>query len=192
MTFQRLEDVKKLDEVEYETRKQPGFERFHLPPTETELHHLARHGPLISFNVTDLGSHAFLVTDNSLRVLRLPNLNFEDLEKHVSIKTKGNQSRRDANLVSVGANSTIKDNIYKNTPAESMCWLWNVAVQPVFEELGLLWRDEPPSTLPCVWWVGGDLMALLPLHAAEEHRLGSTDNTMSHVVSSYAPTLKNL
>ncbi|MCJ1262084.1 hypothetical protein MMC22_001954 [Lobaria immixta] len=80
----------------------------------------------------------------------------------------------------------------KNTPAESMCWLWNVAVQPVLEELGLLWRDEPPSTLPCVWWVSGDLMALLPLHAAGEHRLGSTDNTMSHVVSSYAPTLKNL
>lgn len=35
-------------------------------------------------------------------------------------------------------------------------------------------------------------MALLPLHAAGEHRLGSTDDTMSHVVSSYAPTFKNL
>ena len=30
-----------LDDVENEIRKQPGFERFQLPPTETELHHLA-------------------------------------------------------------------------------------------------------------------------------------------------------
>ena len=35
-------------------------------------------------------------------------------------------------------------------------------------------------------------MALLPLHAAGEHWLGSTDNTLSHVVSSYSPTLKVL
>lgn len=35
-------------------------------------------------------------------------------------------------------------------------------------------------------------MALLPLHAAGEHSLGSTENTMSHVVSSYIPTLKAL
>lgn len=35
-------------------------------------------------------------------------------------------------------------------------------------------------------------MALLPLHAAGEHRLYSTDNTMSHIVSSYAPTFKAL
>ena len=76
--------------------------------------------------------------------------------------------------------------------AESMRWLWDVAVRPVLEELRLLWQDEPPSILPCVWWVGGGLMALLPLHAAGEHWLGSTDNTLSHVVSSYAPTLKVL
>ena len=73
-----------------------------------------------------------------------------------------------------------------------MRWLWDVAVKPVLKELGLLWQDNPPHTLPCVWWVGGGLMALLPLHAAGEHGMGSTDNTLSHVVSSYAPTLKAL
>lgn len=35
-------------------------------------------------------------------------------------------------------------------------------------------------------------MALLLLHAAGVHRLSSTNNTLSHVVSSYAPTLNAL
>lgn len=62
----------------------------------------------------------------------------------------------------------------------------------MLEELRLLWQDEPLATLPCVWWVSGGLMALLPLHAAGEHRQSSTENTLSRVISSYAPTLKSL
>lgn len=46
--------------------------------------------------------------------------------------------------------------------------------------------------LPCLWRVGGGLIALLPLQAAGKHSLESTENSMSHVVSSYAPTLKAL
>ena len=125
-------------------------------------------------------------------MLELPKLIPGDLEKYVSRYTGGNPFRRDVKFVSVNGNSTIEDNVPKNAQVERLCWLWDVAVQPVLEELGLLWRDEPPATLPCVWWVGGGLMALLPLHAASNHRLGSTDNAMSHVVSSYAPTLKIL
>lgn len=34
-------------------------------------------------------------------------------------------------------------------------------------------------------------MALLPVHAAGYHQSGSTDNCISHVISSYAPTLKS-
>jgi hypothetical protein len=193
LSLQRLQNVNDLDEVEEEIRKKPGFERFQLAPTEKELHSLARNGPVVSFNVTGLGSHAFLITDDSIRVLTLPKLILEDLQKHVSKKIDGNQSRRDATLVSSDGNIKNESNLdAKTTQAESMRWLWDVAVKPILKELGLLWRGSPPHTLPCIWWVGGGLMALLPLHAAGEHGIGSTDNTLSHVVSSYAPTLKAL
>ena len=36
MSLQRTEDVEKLDEIESEIRNQPGFERFQLPPTESQ------------------------------------------------------------------------------------------------------------------------------------------------------------
>ena len=193
VSSQRLQDVRDLDGVEEEIRKKPGFERFQLAPTGEELHSLARNGPVVSFNVTGPGSHAFLITGDNIRVLALPKLILEDLQKHVSKKTYGNRSRRDAKLVSLDGNSKIVSNLdAKTTQVESMRWLWDVAVKPVLKELGLLWQDKPPHTLPCVWWVGGGLMALLPLHAAGEHGIGSTDNTLSHVVSSYAPTLKAL
>jgi hypothetical protein len=189
----RIQDVKELDEIECEIRNQPGFARFQLAPTETELHSLAQYGPIVSFNVTKLGSHAFLITDDNVRVLTLPKLLLEDLQNHVSRKTNGNRSRRDAKLVSVDGNGKIESNLNaKEAQAESMRWLWDVAVKPVLRELNLLWQDKPPPMLPCVWWVGGGLMALLPLHAAGEHGLGSIDNTLSYVVSSYAPTLKAL
>ena len=110
-----------------------------------------------------------------------------DLEKHTSRMTGGNQSRRDVEIIS--ANGIVEDTDYL---ARSMCWLWDVAVKPILEKLGLLWQDEPSATLPCVWWVGGGVMALLLLHATGEHQLYSTDNTMSHVVLSYALTFKAL
>lgn len=73
-----------------------------------------------------------------------------------------------------------------------MRWIWDVAVKPVLKELGLIWQVKPPPILPYLWWVGGGLITLLPLYAAKNYRLGSTENTISHIVSSYAPSLKAL
>ena len=186
-----MQDVKELGEVENEIRKQPGFERFQLAPTESEIYELARYGPIVSFNVTHLGSHAFLITGNNVRVLQLPKLNYKDLEKHASKTPGGNRSQRPGTVVSLDGNSKF-ENLYGNTQTESMHWLWDAAIKLALEELGLLWQDKRPATLPCVWWVGGGLMAVLPLHAAGKHQKDSTENTVSHVISSYAPTLKVL
>lgn len=62
----------------------------------------------------------------------------------------------------------------------------------VLGELGHLVQKSPRDTLPRIWWIGGGLMAILPLHAVGEHSPGSTENTLSHLVSSFAPTLKSL
>jgi hypothetical protein len=70
--------------------------------------------------------------------------------------------------------------------------LWDTVIKPVLDKLDLLNKKKPQAELPHVWWVGGGLMSLLPLHAAGEHIPGSTENTISHVISSYSPSLKSL
>lgn len=192
VTLARNLMIKELDVIKIIIRKTPEFDRFQLPLTEVELHDLAQYGPIVSFNVTRFGSHAFLITEKNLEVLPLPKLILEDIHKHTSGNKSGNQSRRDAKLVAVDGSSKIEGSSHANTQTESMRWLWDVAIQPVLEKLGLLWQHKPPHILPCLWWVGGGLMALLPLHAAGDHQLGSTENTMSHIVSSYMPSLKAL
>ena len=192
MTVARRVMSDELDTVKHIIRSQPEFERFQLPPTEAELHGMARYGPIVSFNVTPFSSHAFLITEKCVQALPLPKLILEDIQKQISRDMGGNLSRRDAKLVSVDGNSKAEGHLHASNQTESMRWIWDVAVKPVLETLGLLWQHKPPPILPCLWWVGGGLMALLPLHAAGEHQLGSTENTMSHVVSSYAPSLKAL
>lgn len=133
MFLQHLEGFEKLEKIESEIRKEPEFESFQLPLTETELHCLGQYGPIVSFNVTNFSSHAFLVTDDNVQVIQLPKLMIGDLEKHTSRMTGGNQSRRDVEIIS--ADGIVEDTNYL---ARSMCWLWDVAVKPVLKKLGLL------------------------------------------------------
>ena len=189
MTLARSIMIKELDVIKHLIRKQPEFERFELPPREVELHGLANCGPVVSFNVTPFGSHAFLITEDNIRVLPLPELLLKDIQEHVSRDMGGNRSRRDAELVSPDGSSQFEGDSHATIQTASMRWIWDVAVKPVLRELGLLWQHKPPPVLPCLWWVGGGLTALLPLHAAGNHGPGSTENTMSHIVSSYAPSL---
>lgn len=184
--------VKELEVLGHLIRKKYRFDKFQLPPTEQELIGLGRNGPIVIFNINYVGSDALLITEDNIQVLPLPQLTLQDLQKHVTRGGGGNRCRRDAKLISINGSDAIKKDAVRHNLAESMHWLWEVAVKPILTKLGLLWRQQPPSVLPCLWWVGGGLMALLPLHAAGEHSLGSTENTMSHVVSSYAPTLKAL
>ena len=184
--------VKELEVTKALIRKKPELETFQLPPTKAELHGLARNGPMVSFNVTRFGSHAFLITDQNLRVMPLPRFILKDIHEYVSLDMGGNRSRRDGELVSTDEDGEVEGESRSSTRADSMCWLWEVAVKPVLQALGLLWQYKPPPVLPCLRWVGGGLTSLLPLHAAGDHQLGSTENTMSHIVSSYAPSLKVL
>jgi hypothetical protein len=57
--------------------------------------------------------------------------------------------------------------------------LWNYAVEPVLQKLGLLTQEKVPDALPRIYWVGGGMM-------------GSAENTLSHAISPFFPTLKTL
>ncbi|EXL98799.1 CHAT domain-containing protein [Fusarium oxysporum II5] len=83
----------------------------------------------------------------------------------------------------------------KNTRNTSLLgvlkWLWNVAVHPVLEALGI--RQSPADKkLPRIWWTASGLMALMPIHAAGDHTSDAAPNTFNFVIPSYTTTLRAL
>lgn len=75
---------------------------------------------------------------------------------------------------------------------ELLLWLWDVAVEPVLEELQFDAVDDGLGNLPRIWWIGVGALAMAPFHAAGDHSPGSTRNTLSRAISSYIPTIKAL
>ena len=193
-------DVKRLEQlhkdwsdIKEEIRRNPGFERFLLSPTERELCELARIGPIVTLNTSHINSAAFLVTTSGIQSLSLPNLKLSEALHWVKIFAPyGNPHRRDAELCEDEEEEQLGS---QRTPSEmhtGLLYLWTVAVKPVLQQLNLLNRVTTPTRLPQICWVGGGIMGLLPLHAAGDHASGSTENAISHVISSYAATFKSL
>jgi tetratricopeptide (TPR) repeat protein len=193
---QRYKSAADLDEVLENIRQQPGFNGFQLPPTGTEIVNLAASGPLVSFNISEISAEAFIITTFGVQVLQLPSLKKIDLKSAISfLSDRGNSNRRDVKIVSETGETGTTENERRTsvqTVSSQMFSLWKNAVKPVLNRLGLLEQTNPSARLPRIWWIGGGLIANLPLHAAGKHLPGSTENTLSHVVSNFAPSLKSL
>jgi hypothetical protein len=184
--YQRL--YEKLHHLRSQIRKFPGFENFLLPPKGTEIMNLARDGPLVCFNVNSWGKHAFLVTSSSIEVINLPNLDPQYVQEIVTLfNVRSNPEKRDAHMI----DSDDDEDVATSSPG-LLLHLWDNAVKPILDKLGLLREANCAEKISRIWWVGGGMMSLMPLHAAGEHTLSSVENTLSHVVSSYSPSLKML
>jgi hypothetical protein len=175
-----------LQDLLREIRKCTGFEGFLLPPEGEGLLKLAQDGPLVYFNTTDLSSHAFLVTMAGVEVIPLPNIEPSQMSGLVSLSRARARADRDPELDESSDEEDLPD------PETQMMQLWDHAVKPVLLKLEMLGEKRSGEKLPRIWWIGGGIMSLIPLHAAGRHTPGSTDNTLSHIISSYAPTLKML
>ena len=186
---QRTQLFKTLHSLRDEIRQCPGFERFLLSLTEDEIRDLARTGPVVCFNVSKISSEAFLIMTTGIHALPLPSLKIENVRRQVRLfASRGNPARRDATL--------CEDDEDELPPIPDLSTelrsIWDSAVKPVLQQVGFLAQVKPSNKLPRIWWVGGGIMALLPLHAAGDHAPGSSENTLSHAVSSFAPTLRLL
>lgn len=150
---------------------------------------MAQDGSLVCFNVSSVSSEAFLVASTGIQVLHLPDLEVRDIQRGVRVfASRGNSARRDASL----CDSDEEEESPTSNVSMELRLLWKHAVRPVLNRLGLMDQKDTPPRLPRIWWVGGGLLALMPLHAAGEHALESIENTFSHVVSSCATTFKAL
>ncbi|KAL1613530.1 hypothetical protein SLS54_010538 [Diplodia seriata] len=177
----RQELTERLTSLEGQIRELPGLSRFQLPASGDDLKELALKGPLVNFNVTSFRSDAFIVTSQSIVVIPLPNLHENDLEENVQ-KIIGRSRLTKCTLVE---RSTSNKHL-----AKILVWLWEVAVKPVMDHLGL--TGTSTSDLPRLWWVTSGLMGLMPLHAAGSGWDETTENTASRCVSSYVHTMKAL
>ena len=194
MDVERLEKLhQNWSNIKEDIRRNSGFERFLLSPTESEMRGLARNGPIVSLNISNIDSAAFLVTTNGIQILPLPALDIKDAQKLVRVfASYGNSPRRDAELYEDEDEEQLSSQRKTSGMEDGLLHLWTTAVKPVLQELNLLNRVDTPIRIPQIWWVGGGIMSLLPLHAAGDHGPGSTENAISHVISSYASTFKSL
>ncbi|KAF7594157.1 hypothetical protein BBP40_010006 [Aspergillus hancockii] len=179
---QRHRHLEAFNGLENRIRTIPGLEGFHRPPSLGELTGLAAEGSIVSFNVTGFRSDALMITSKGVRSIRLGALHFDELRDNV-------QCLIGTERLSLGRPST---RARRNKRLKGILqWLWDVAVCPVFTELGL---SGPANSdrLHRVFWLTSGLMGLTPLHAAGKIRSDSSDNAFSHAVSTYVPTLKSL
>lgn len=171
MRRRRVQAIKEIDEALVSIRQLPDFAGFQLAPRPKDLTALAANGPIIIINTTELRSDAILVT-SCIKSISLPKMMYSDVVNQMTELPRLVEGRR----------STWRPR--NDRMAEILLWLWEVAVEPVLEELG--------PDIPRVWWIGVGPLANAPFHAAGEHSHGSTRNTISRVISSYIPTIKAL
>ncbi|KAI5836759.1 CHAT domain-containing protein [Morchella snyderi] len=174
----RETSVRSMEELVADIRDLPGFEGFQLPPRSDELMAMASEGPIVTFLCTKCRSDAIIVTATSIKSLRLPQLIYEDAEAWMSKISTLVRSKRS----NYGENNSQMEKL--------LSWLWDSAVAPVLNELQLMKMSG--DKLPRVWWIGTGVLARAPFHAAGRHSRRSTENTYSHVISSYIPTIKAL
>ena len=145
-------------------RQQPGFERFLSGPSETELKGLAGPDSIVVFNVPELRSDAFLITNRDIRCLQLPELTYEILEEYTK-KFLNVMSK----ISSVRHRAAARQEMHK-----ILEWLSDVAVGPILDELGLTQKPSDHDVFPRVWWVGIRLLKIFPIHAAGYHELAKS------------------
>lgn len=177
----RVQAIKEIDETLASIREVPGFKEFQLlASSESLLTMSAEEGPIVIFNSTKVRSDALIVTRSGIKSLRLPKMERSDV-----VDRMGKLAR----LVR-GRHSTYPRR--NQELFEILLWLWEVAVEPVFDDLHL-GPVADGGLYPRVWWIGVGPLAVAPFHAAGDHStLSSTRNTLSRAISSYIPTLKAL
>ncbi|KAL5623726.1 hypothetical protein FOBRF1_002976 [Fusarium oxysporum] len=174
---------KTLDKLEDKIRREvPGFANFQQPLSTEDLKKLANKGPVVSFNVSHIRSDAFIISQTDIISIPLPDLKEEDLTNNAKLFLE-------EPMITKGSLRT------KNTRNTSLLgvlkWLWDVAVRPVLEALGIH-QSPADKKLPRIWWTASGLMALMPIHAAGYHTSDAAPNTFNFVIPSYTTTLRAL
>lgn len=170
----RRKAAAELSDITASIRDQPEFHDFLLPPSRAELMLAAGAGPIIAVNLGNHRSDAFLIEQDRIRVLSLPDLSIHQVQERIEILRLSSPHTSSEDMSSL------------------LEWLWDTICCPVLRKLGFTEPapdDKPP---PRVRWMPTGALSQLPLHAAGYHTNGSRDTVLDRVVSSYTSSLKVL
>lgn len=187
----RETEVRKMEEMLVEIRTLPGYEEFQLPPSANDLMAMARDGPIVTFISSLARSDAIIITSSSITSLPLPDLVQYDIPNWLSSR-EGRRSKKSRSAKKSKWSLMMEYTKRNEQMREKLLWLWNVAVEPVLRELKFTVPLAVETKLPHIWWIGVGPLSMAPFHAAGNHSMGSSQNTLSCVISSYTSSLKAL
>ncbi|QPC65791.1 hypothetical protein HYE67_008022 [Fusarium culmorum] len=162
---QRYEQGNDFEILVDKIRQQPGFEGFLGAPSEDALKLAASEHPLVVINVSEYRSDAMIVLHDRIKSLALPYLSYDKLK----------------------AQSRHRDSI--SSPAV-LSWLWDVAMKPILDFLGLTKTPVSDEDWPRICWIPTGALSGFPLHAAGYHADGSSEAVIERVMSSYSSSVK--
>ncbi|KAK4071592.1 hypothetical protein Purlil1_13349 [Purpureocillium lilacinum] len=142
-------------------RSKPGFKRFLLSASETDMLEAVRRGTIVVLNVSSYRCDALIIEESGIRLLELPHLSQE----------------------------ALNDRIQELKTLKTLEWLWDAIVCPVLNILGFI-GPPADSQWPHVWWVPTSTLTRFPLHAAGHHLRRTGETAIDRVVSSYASSIK--
>ncbi|KAL6902611.1 CHAT domain-containing protein [Trichoderma evansii] len=172
----RRHKVDELEECLYTIRTLPGYERFLLGKTVSELQLCAGEGIIIIVNIYLSRSDAVFISADSVSSIKLPQL-FAPAEKWYM---------KDWSL------KRPSEYYDKNKDYSAyLAWLWDDCVKHIVDKIKSM-RVNLKQGLPKVWWIGGSIGNSMHFHAAGYHERGSVENAYSTVISSYTPSIKAL
>ncbi|MFB4298589.1 CHAT domain-containing protein [Actinomadura sp. NTSP31] len=185
LSHARLKLFREWNSLLEQVRSRPGSEDFLRPPTIDELVPAARNGPVIVLASSDYGSVALIVTNNGVRLVRLPQLSRDDAVERVFAL------HRSTALLHAGSsdNEVRAEAKAQRVLRATLTWMWESAVQPILADLK---TQDYAGRKRRIWWCPIGMLAFLPWHAAGTFDSGESESILNTAISSYTPTLKSL
>ncbi|MGI5521533.1 CHAT domain-containing protein [Micromonospora sp. CA-259024] len=214
-TDRRMALAREWDRLVAEVRELPDLADFLKPLDLDTLLPPATEGPVVVVNVSQWRCDAIIVDHTGVASRPLPDLTAQSAadwaNRYLRTLRAAEQAAGDLDAVrehrqgdsGMGGRQAVQRAERAMAAAlqateamltDLVAWLWDVAAEPVLDELGLHETPPPGARWPRLWWCPTGPMTLLPLHAAGHHlsRDRPARTVIDRVVSSYTPTLRAL
>ncbi|CAE6532907.1 unnamed protein product [Rhizoctonia solani] len=199
---QLLHYGKELERYLESARKLPGLSNFVGLNPFSHLNQAAQLCPVVYLNISSFRCDALVIRgDSDVLVVPLPTTSTKVLTLSQTMRRAVVQQGRGVRQVASEDNTRaiVQRGIKWQTPVQevqsALHQLWDTIVQPVLLALGYLRLDSASSsnTLPHICWCpSGPSATFLPLHAAGDYSRDSEHWAMTHVISTYTPTISSL
>ena len=170
-----LEEIERKVQSEY-----PGLESFQKALSVEDIKKLAEKIPIVEINSTEFRSDAFVVSAASVTSIPLPSETRDRMENITKVIFGPGRKQRTLPGAVYATNKALRDDL---------AWLYSNVVSPILSALHI---SPDPNTNQRLVWVTSGLSSFCPLHAADLFSEDRSQCTISHVISSYIPSMKAL